>query len=63
MINKGTVNLGNGRYETTIIDVCRACHGSGLCDGKECSTCAGSGIVEVKKLIITTIKPLKNNYK
>jgi RecJ-like exonuclease len=26
-------------------DVCRACHGSGIVEGKQCTACAGTGKV------------------
>ena len=61
--------LKKKRTEVRTDAVCRSCAGSGINNNfpiniaKKCKTCDGSGVVEIVKVIYTTIipKPSKKN--
>lgn len=65
-----TERLGDGRYVTQYVDVCRNCRGVGTVDNLSCYThsgalltcpvCDGSGRVFIRKEISVKIEPYKS---
>lgn len=57
--------LKKKRTEVRTQAVCRTCQGTGLNPNlpenlaKQCADCQGSGVVDINKVIYTTIKPGK----
>ena len=58
--------LGDGKYRTQYVDVCRNCSGIGTIRDERlaestiiCPVCAGSGRVFIRKEISVTIEPYK----